>query len=202
MKAAKEEALGRILAPQRAYTKVIRDALPEDGIVCFDVTQLHFYSWWGYPVYRPRTVIQPGYQGTLGYGYPTALGAKVALPDRPVVYVGGDGGFMFNCQELVTAMRFGIAVVAIVFNDQAYGNVRRGQKEMFGGRLISSDLYNPDFAKFVGSFGMDYWKADSPETLAPALDAALATGRPAFIEVPIEGFPNPFPHMFFRKVRG
>ena len=202
MKAAKEEALGRILAPQRAYTKVIRDALPEDGIVCFDVTQLHFYSWWGYPVYRPRTVIQPGYQGTLGYGYPTALGAKVALPDRPVVYVGGDGGFMFNCQELATAMRFGIAVVAIVFNDGAYGNVRRGQKEMFGGRLISSDLYNPDFAKFAGSFGMDYWKANSPETLAPALDAALVTGRPAFIEVPIEGFPNPFPHMFFRKVRG
>ena len=104
------------------------------------MTQLHFYSWWGYPVYRPRTVIQPGYQGTLGYGYPTALGAKVALPDRPVIYVGGDGGFMFNCQELSTAMRFGIAVVAIVFNDHAYGNVRRIQREMFGGRLISSDL--------------------------------------------------------------
>jgi acetolactate synthase-1/2/3 large subunit len=202
IKAQKEEALGRILAPQRAYTKVIRDALPEDGIVCFDVTQLHFYSWWGYPVYRPRTVIQPGYQGTLGYGYPTALGAKVALPDRPVIYVGGDGGFMFNCQELSTAMHFGIAVVAIVFNDHAYGNVRRIQREMFGGRLISSDLYNPDFATFVDSFGMDYWKADSPETLAPALDAALATGKPAFIEVKIEGFPNPFPHMFFRKVRG
>jgi len=202
IKALKEEALGRLLAPQRAYTKVIRDALPEDGIICFDVTQLHFYSWWGYPVYRPRTVIQPGHQGTLGYGYPTALGAKVALPDRRVVYVGGDGGFMFNCQELSTAMRFGIGVVAIVFNDGAYGNVRRIQREMFGGRLISSDLYNPDFAKFVDSFGMDYWRADSPETLRPALDAALATGRPAFIEVKIEGFPNPFPHMFFRKVRG
>lgn len=202
IKARKEEALGRILAPQRAYTKVIRDALPEDGIVCFDVTQLHFYSWWGFPVYRPRTVIQPGYQGTLGYGYPTALGAKVALPDRPVVYVGGDGGFMFNCQELSTAMRFGIAVVAIVFNDNAFGNVRRIQRETFGGRLISSDLYNPDFAKFAGSFGMDYWQADSPETLAPALNAALATGKPAFIEVKIEAFPNPFPHMFFRKVRG
>ena len=201
-KMAKEAALGRILAPQQAYTKVIRDALPEDGIVCFDVTQLHFYSWWGYPVYRPRTVIQPGYQGTLGYGYPTALGAKVALPDKPVVYVGGDGGFMFNCQELSTAMRFGIGVVAIVFNDGAYGNVRRGQKEMFGGRLISSDLYNPDFAKFAASFGMDFWHCDSPQTLRPALDAALGTGRPAFIEVTIEGFPNPFPHMFFRKVRG
>jgi acetolactate synthase I/II/III large subunit len=202
IKATKEEQLGRILAPQRAYTQVIRDALPEDGIVCFDVTQLHFYSWWGYPTYQPRTVIQPGYQGTLGYGYPTALGAKVAQPDRPVVYVGGDGGFMFNCQELSTAMRFGIGVVAVVFNDQAYGNVRRGQKELFGGRLIASDLYNPDFAKFVESFGMDYYKADSPQTLAPALRTALEAGRPAFIEVTIDAFPNPFPHMFFRKVRG
>ena len=202
IKAAKEEQLGRILAPQRAYTQVIRDALPEDGIVCFDVTQLHFYSWWGYPTYQARTVIQPGYQGTLGYGYPTALGAKVALPHRPVVYVGGDGGFMFNCQELSTAMRFGIGVVAVVFNDQAYGNVRRGQKELFGGRLIASDLHNPDFAKFVESFGMEYYKADSPQTLAPALRTALEAGRPAFIEVTIDAFPNPFPHMFFRKVRG
>jgi acetolactate synthase I/II/III large subunit len=202
IKAKKEETLGRILAPQRAYTKVIRDALPEDGIVCFDVTQLHFYSWWGYPTFRPRTVIQPGYQGTLGYGYPTALGAKVGVPDRPVVYVGGDGGFMFNCQELSTAMRFDIGVVAIVFNDGAYGNVRRIQREMFENRLIACDLQNPDFEKFVGSFGMNYWRCDSPETLAPALDAALATDRPAFIEVTIDHFPNPFPHMFFRKVRG
>jgi acetolactate synthase-1/2/3 large subunit len=89
-----------------------------------------------------------------------------------------------------------------LFSTITHGNVRRIQREMFGGRLIASDLYNPDFAKFAGSFGMDYWKADSPETLAPALDAALATGRPAFIEVAIEAFPNPFPHMFFRKVRG
>jgi acetolactate synthase-1/2/3 large subunit len=202
IKAAKEEELGRILAPQRAFTRVIRDALPEDGIVCFDVTQLHFYSWWGFPAYRPRTVIQPGYQGTLGYGYPTALGAKVACPDRAVVYVGGDGGFMFNCQELATAMRFGIGVVAIVFNDHAFGNVRRIQKETLGGRLIASDLYNPDFSKFAESFGMNYWRADGPQSLAPALQEALATGRPAFIEVKVESFPNPFPHMFFRKTRG
>lgn len=202
LKAAKEEALGAILAPQRDYTRVIRNALPEDGIVCFDVTQLHFYSWWGFPVYRPRTIIQPGYQGTLGYGYPTALGAKVAFPDRKVIYVGGDGGFMFNCQELSTAIRFGIGVVAIVFNDNAYGNVRRIQKEMFAGRYIASDLCNPDFEKFVGSFGMRYRKVDSPAGLAPVLTDFLAAGEPAFIEVSTGGFPNPFPHMFFRKVRG
>jgi acetolactate synthase-1/2/3 large subunit len=99
-------------------------------------------------------------------------------------------------------MRFGIGVVAIVFNDHAFGNVRRIQKESFGGRLIASDLYNPDFSKFAESFGMDYWRADSPQSLAPALQKALGTGKPAFIEVTVESFPNPFPHMFFRKTRG
>ncbi|MDR3497001.1 MAG: thiamine pyrophosphate-binding protein [Ancalomicrobiaceae bacterium] len=202
LKQAKEAHLGNLLAPQRDYTAVIRRALPKDGIICFDVSQLHFYSWWGFPVYQPRTVIQPGYQGTLGYGYPTALGAKVAYPDRKVIYVGGDGGFMFNCQELSTAMHFGISVVAIVFNDNAFGNVRRGQTEMFGGRLISSDLTNPDFRQFVGSFGMRYYKVDCPQSLAIVLEEALAADEPALIEVEISGFPNPFPHMFFRRTRG
>ena len=148
------------------------------------MTQLHFYSWWGFPAYRPRTVIQPGYQGTLGYGYPTALGAKVGRPDRAVVYVGGDGGFMFNCQEISTAMRFGIGVVAVVFNDNAFGNVRRTQTEMFGGRHIASDLRNPDFGKFAESFGMAYGKANSPETLAArAGEPRSPPAEPAFIEV-------------------
>ena len=202
LKAAKHAALARLLAPQEAFTRAIRGALPEDGIVCFDVCQLHFYSWFGYPVYRPRTVIQPGYQGTLGYGYPTALGAKVGAPDRPVVYVGGDGGFMFNVQELSTAVHFGIPVVAIVFNDSAFGNVRRTQREAFGGRLIASDLTNPDFGKLADSFGMRFARTETPEGLGTALKAALAIGEPALIEVAFGGFPNPFPHMFFRRVRG
>ena len=68
--------------------------------------------------------------------------------------------------------------------------------------MIASDLYNPDFSKFAESFGMNYWRADGPRSLALALQEALATGRPAFIEVKVESFPNPFPHMFFRKTRG
>lgn len=202
IKFAKEAELGALLPPQRDYATAIRQALPEDGIVCFDVTQLHFYSWWGFPIYRPRTVIQPGYQGTLGYGYPTALGAKVAMPDRKVLYVGGDGGFMFNIQEISTAMRFGIAVVAVVFNDNAFGNVRRTQKEMFGGRYISSDLRNPDFAKLADSFDMRYAHVDDPASLATAITTAFAANEPALIEVRAGPFPNPFPHMFFRRVRG
>jgi acetolactate synthase-1/2/3 large subunit len=202
IKTAKHNTLAAILAPQEAYTRAIRAALPEDGIVCFDVTQLHFYSWWGFPVYRPRTIIQPGYQGTLGYGYPTALGAKVGMPDRKVLYVGGDGGFMFNVQEVSTALRFGINVVAVVFNDNAFGNVRRIQKEMFGERYIGSDLRNPDFGKFADSFGMRYARVSDPSALFTAVTEAFRADEPAFVEVNAGPFPNPFPHMFFRRVRG
>jgi acetolactate synthase-1/2/3 large subunit len=202
LKLAKEEELGTLLAPQRAYTRAIREALPEDGIICFDVTQLHFYSWFGFPVYRPRTIIQPGYQGTLGYGYPTALGAQVAMPDRKVIYVGGDGGFMFNIQEVSTALRFGIKVVAVVFNDNAFGNVRRIQKESFQGRYIASDLRNPDFGIFAQSFGMRYALVDNPGALGPAITEAFKAAEPVLIEVRAGSFPNPFPHMFFRRVRG
>jgi acetolactate synthase-1/2/3 large subunit len=109
---------------------------------------------------------------------------------------------MFNAVEMSTALRFGINVVAIVFNDNAFGNVRRTQKEAFGGRYISSDLTNPDFAKFADSFGMRNWRVDSPAKLSVALREALAADEPALIEVQVDGFPNPFPHMFFRKVRG
>ncbi len=180
----------------------MRAELPDDGIICFDVCQLHFYSWYGWPVRRPHSVIQPGYQGTLGYGYPTALGAKVGASDRPVVYVGGDGGFMFNVQEMSTAMQFGIKVVAVVFNDNAFGNVRRIQREQFGGRLIASDLRNPDFGKLADSFGMRFARTNTPEGLRVALREALKADEPALIEVQYGDFPNPFPSMFFRKVRG
>ena len=107
------------------------------------------------PVYRPRTFITPGYQGTLGWGYATALGVKVARPDCPVVSINGDGGFMFNVQEMATATRHGIAVVAVVFDDGAYGNVRRSQEMRYGNRLIAWDLDNPDFVELAASFGIE-----------------------------------------------
>ena len=201
LKLDKHRALDAKYGPQAEYAHAIRNAVPEDSIFCFDVTQLHFYSFWAFPAYRPRSIIQPGYQGTLGYGYPTSLGAKVAHPDRPVIYIGGDGGFMFNCQELATAMRFGINVVALIFNDNAYGNVRRIQREQFGSRFIGSDLHNPDFVKFADSFGMRAMRAESPSALGALLPKALAANEPVLIEVPVGPMPNPHP-MFRRKVRG
>ena len=117
----------RTLGPQVAYLDAIRAELPEDGIFVEDLTQVGYVARFAFPTYRPRTFITTGYQGTLGFGFATALGVKVARPETPVVAVTGDGGFMYNVQELATAVLHGINVVTVVFSDGAYGNVRRMQ---------------------------------------------------------------------------
>src|ERR1700675_2728609 len=137
-----------------AYLNILREVLPPDAIVTDELSQVGFASWYGFPIYQPRTFITSGYQGTLGAGFPTALGAKVAHPDRPVVAISGDGGFMFGVQELATAVQFNIGVVILVFNNNAYGNVRGDQRERFEGAGGGSDLGIPDFVKLAESFGV------------------------------------------------
>jgi acetolactate synthase-1/2/3 large subunit len=171
--------------PQMAYLNILREVLPHDAIVTDELSQVGFASWYGFPVYQPRTFITSGYQGTLGSGFPTALGAKVANPDRPVVAITGDGGFMFGVQELATAVQFNIGVVILVFNNNAYGNVRRDQRERFDGRVVASDLVNPDFVKLAESFGVGAARVASPEGFRPALEKALAHGGPYLIDVEV-----------------
>ena len=143
--AAWRKRLGKI-APQIAYLEAIRDELPEDGIFVEDITQMVFAARLAYPVYKPRTLYLAGLSGPAGLGFATALGAQHARPDVPVVAISGDGGFMFTATEMATAMRHRIPLVTVVFNDGAYGNVRRIQKERYGNRLIGSDLLNPDLS--------------------------------------------------------
>jgi acetolactate synthase-1/2/3 large subunit len=171
------------IQPQMAYLDVLRAVLPDDGIVTDELSQVGFASWYGFPVYQPRTFLTSGYQGTLGSGFPTALGAKVAFPHRPVVAITGDGGFMFAVQELATAVQFGIGVVTLVFNNASYGNVRRDQMENFGGRIVAADLVNPDFVKLADSFGVGAARVATPAEFKPALEAALADGKPRLIEI-------------------
>ncbi|HEV7716810.1 MAG TPA: thiamine pyrophosphate-binding protein, partial [Steroidobacteraceae bacterium] len=126
----------QLVQPQFGFLSAIRDVLPRDGIFCDEITQCGFASWYAFPTLGPRQHINCGYQGTLGYGYATALGVKVAHPRRPVVSIAGDGGFMFNVQELATAVQYGIGLKTIVFNSNSFGNVQRQQREWFGNRLI------------------------------------------------------------------
>ena len=169
--------------PQMSFLEAIREVLPEDGILCDEMTQVGYVSWIGFPVYAPRTLITSGFSGTLGAGFPTALGVKVAQPDRPVVAVTGDGGFLFGGSELATAAQFGINLVTVLFNNGAYGNVLRDQKRLFQGRHAGAELRNPNFQLYARSFGVPAWQVRDADGLRMALKQALAAGSPALVEV-------------------
>ena len=191
------------LSPQAAYLDAIRAELPEDGIFVDEVTQIGFASRLLFPVYKPRTFISPGYQDNLGWGFATALGVQHARPDVPVVAISGDGGFLFTANEMATAMRHRIPLTTIVFNDGAFGNVRRIQQERYGNRLIGSDLANPDFVAFAKSFGAEAFRVKSPDELRQALRRAFAhRDGPTLIEVPVGQFPSPWEFIMMERIRG
>ena len=187
-----------VVQPQLAYLDVIRAVLPRDGFFVEEISQMGFTSRFGFPVYEPRTFVTGGYQDNLGFGYMSALGVKVANPGKPVVSINGDGGFMFGVQELATAAQYNIGCVAIVFNNQSFGNVLRDQKQSFGGRFLGERLKNPDFVKLAESFGVAAYRARTPAELKTTLERALAADAPALIEVPgepgAEASPWPFIH--------
>jgi len=180
----------------------MRSALPEDGILVDEVTQLGFAARLAFPVYKPRTFLSPGYQDNLGWGYATALGAQHARPDVPVLSINGDGGFMYTANELATAMRHRIPLTAVVFVDGHFGNVKRIQEEQFGNRLIASDLANPDFVKFAESFGATGRRAHTPDELNAALRVSFAAREPTLIEVPVGAMPSPWEFILMPPVRG
>jgi len=182
---AKLESRKRIskIQPQMAYLDVIREVLPRDGYFVEEICQVGFTSYFGFPVYKPRTYVTSGFQGTLGFGLPTALGVKVAAPKKVVVSVIGDGGFMYCMPELATAVQHNIGVITIVFNNNAFGNVRRDQLTQFDGRLIGADLNNPDFVKLADSFGVKPYRVRVPDELRTALSKAIDEDVPALIEV-------------------
>jgi acetolactate synthase I/II/III large subunit len=202
LKGATLARLSEKLGPQCEYLRAIRAELPDDGIYVEDLTQVGYVGRMAFPVYQPRTYIHSGYQGTLGFGFATALGAKIGRPDRPVVSVSGDGGFMYNVQELSTAARHDIAVVAIVFADGAYGNVRRMQKEDYGNRLIGVDLQNPQFPKMAESFGVAGVKTTTPDGLRRELAAALKRRGTTLIEVAVGEMPDPWKVLVPPRIRG
>ncbi len=191
----KDAALAHLstFEPQAAFAQAIRAALPDDGITVNDLTQVTFFGTVGFPVYAPRTFIGPGYQGTLGSGFATALGAQVGNPDRAVLAIAGDGGFMYSVAELATQRQHGLNVVSIVFNDGAFGNVKRTQEHVFSGRLIASDLVNPDFVALARAFGIAAERVTTAPALEAALRSALAARAPALIEVAVGPMSNVWP---------
>ena len=178
--------------PQESLLAAVRSAVPDDGILISGMTQLGYYARAHFPVYEPKTFMTSSYFGNLGYAYPTALGAKVAQPDKAVVALSGDGGFLFNSQELATAVQYGINAVVVVFNDNAYGNVMRDQVNRFDGRVYGAELHNPDFVRLAEAYGARGVRAEGPEALEQAITEGIAANGPTLIEVPVSMMPSPF----------
>ncbi len=188
--------------PQMSFLEAIREVMPEDGILVDEMTQVGYVSWFGYPFYAPRTLITSGFSGTLGSGFPTALGVKVGQPDRAVVSVTGDGGFLFGGNDLATAVQHGINLVTVLFNNSAYGNVLRDQRRLFEGRASGSELRNPDFQTYAKAFGVRYWQVTEADGLRTALREALAANAPALIEVVTDITREYAPWEFIAPARG
>jgi acetolactate synthase-1/2/3 large subunit len=176
--------------PQTSILRSLRSGCPEDTILIAGMTQIGYYSRPFWPTYAPRTYITSSYSGNLGYEYPVALGAKVARPEKPVVAVIGDGGFLFNAQELATAVQHKINVVAVVFNDDAYGNVARDLDEDWGGNFGAA-LHNPDFMKLADAYGVHGMRAKEATDVGRLVKEAVGLERPVLIEVPVGRMPRP-----------
>ena len=191
------------LSPQIDYIKAIRAELPDDGFIVSESTQLAYAARIAMPFYHPRTYVTPSYAGTLGFGFPTALGVKVANPDKQVISISGDGGFLYGASELATAVQYKIAAVTLIFNNNAYGNVKRAQIQKYGGRVIATDLHNPDFVKLAECYGAQGLRAETPKALAGALCRAFDYNGPTLIEIPVgEDLPSPWRFIDMPRVRG
>jgi acetolactate synthase-1/2/3 large subunit len=177
--------------PQAAFVRAIRGALPDDGVFVNELTQVGYFARVAYPVYEPQTMITPGHQGTLGYGFPTGLGIAAGAPDKQVIAITGDGGFGWCLRELSTAKKYNIPLVTVVFADGHFGNVRNLLNEQFG-QAYQTELGNPDFVALAKAFGVNAARVSDPVALGSLLKELVAARAPALVEVPIGLMPNPW----------
>jgi thiamine pyrophosphate-dependent acetolactate synthase large subunit-like protein len=169
----------------------LRRVLPQQAILTADATRLTYILMTEFPLELPRSFLHTAGAIPMGYALPAAIGAKAAWPDRPVVAVVGDGGFMMSGMELASAVQERLPVVVVLVNDNSLTLIRATQQRRYAGRFIAVDLHNPDFGKLADAFGVAYWRADGEQPFESTLKAALAANGPAVIEVrPADARPN------------
>lgn len=166
------------------FIDTLRAAIPDDALVYTDASEMALRMQTDFPAYAPRRFFYPSTYIALGWGFPAAIGGAIAWPDRWIVSVSGDGGFLMCAQELATAARYQLKLIAIVHNDSAYGAIRNIQRNRHDARYRDTELNNPDFVKFGESFGVPSTRAHNAEEFASALQTAQERNGPSLIEVP------------------
>ena len=180
-------------APGMGIVRALRACLPRDAMTVGDAQGWAGWSIYHFPIYGAGQLIYPIHFGTLGYAVPGAIGVQAAFPERRVVALCGDGGFMFCSNELATAAQHGLNVIVVVVNDGCLRQIRTRQERRYGpGRACAADLQNPDFAAYARACRCWGRQVNTLEAFEPALVEALEAGRPALLEVT---FPVPWtPH--------
>ncbi len=184
LRALVDRLAGLEYGSRTAEVAALQEGLPRDAVLVSDLTVAAYWCRRLFELYEPRANIYPWGFCTLGFGLPAAIGAKLACPERPVVCLSGDAGFLFNCQELAVAAEAGLPVVVLLFNDNGFGALRPQQVHRFG-RRHAVDVGNPDFVALARAFGVEARRVTEVGGLGRALSEALEAGVPALIEVPV-----------------
>jgi acetolactate synthase-1/2/3 large subunit len=164
------------------FLAALREALPHDSILSFDVCVPGFLSRKDWFSYEPGGYLYPGVYVGMGFGLPAGIGAQLARPDRPVCVVAGDGGFQMTLNELATAAQYQLPLIVVVVNDAGLTLIRRVQDREFGGRRCEVDLVNPDFVTLAQAYGISAERVDTPPELSRAVSAAVQRRKLSFIE--------------------
>jgi acetolactate synthase-1/2/3 large subunit len=172
------------ILPER-FVREIRKAMPKDGIVTLDNGIYKIWFARNYPAYLPNTVLLDNALATMGAGLPSAIAAKLVYPEKAVITVCGDGGFMMNSQELETAVRLNLHIVVIILRDDAYGMIKWKQANMKF-ETYGLDYGNPDFVKYVEAYGGKGWRIGATDELLPTLQNCLADHAVHLIDVPVD----------------
>ena len=162
--------------------KEMRDVMPRDAILSVDVNITGYGALSHFPCYHAGTYIFSGISVAMGIGLTAAIGAQVAYPERKVVALSGDGGFLMTSPDLATAVMYNLPVVTLVMNDNQYTSIERGQLRRFGKR-IGVELVNPDFVQFAESFGAVGLRVEDPNDFKPMFEKALSLDKPVVLEV-------------------
>ena len=180
------------LKPQRVYAE-LRKVMPRDAIIALDAGLAPNFGQDRLNFYEPRSLITSLDLGGLGFSFPASLGAKFAAPDRPVVNFNGDGGFLFNAQEIATAVRYNLKVVTVIMNNSCWGSEKAYQRYAFDERYVGADTNNPRFDRYAELFGGTGFYVERPEDVGDALLEALKTDGPSIIEIPTDPDEMPRP---------
>jgi acetolactate synthase I/II/III large subunit len=174
------------------YLDTLRRVIRRDGSLVVDNTLLGYWAEYFYPSFRPGGLVTAKGSSIIGFSFPAAIGLKIACPERPVVAVIGDGGFLYGAQELATCRRHGIGFPVVVVNDGAYGMIDLLQRQIYGRGDFETDLVNPDLPALAASFGIGAERVDTPQGLEQAIRSALRSKEMRLIELRASSSVNPF----------